>query len=50
MTEGVVTCSADDRVGAIMAAMVARRIRHIPVVDEEGRLRGLVRRGEVPAS
>jgi CBS domain-containing protein len=33
MTEGVLTCSADDRVGAIMAAMVARRIRHIPVVD-----------------
>ncbi len=42
MTEGVLTCSDDDRVGAIMAAMVARRIRHIPVVDEEGRLRGLV--------
>jgi CBS domain-containing protein len=42
MTEKVVTCSADDRVGAIMAAMVARGVRHIPVVDEEGRLGGLV--------
>jgi CBS domain-containing protein len=47
MTEGVLTCSADDRVGAIMAAMVARRIRHIPVVDEEGRLRGLVSMSDV---
>jgi CBS domain containing-hemolysin-like protein len=34
-------------VGAIMAAMVARRIRHIPVVDEEGRLRGLVSMSDV---
>jgi CBS domain len=47
MTEGVLTCSADDRVGAIMAAMVARRIRHIPVVDEEGWLRGLVSMSDV---
>ena len=48
MTEGgVLTCSADDRVGAIMAAMVARRIRHIPVVDEEGRLRGMVSMSDV---
>ena len=47
MTEGVLICSADDRVGAIMAAMVARRIRHIPVVDEEGRLGGLVSMSDV---
>ena len=47
MTEGVLTCSADDRVGAIMAAMVARRIRHIPVVDEEGRLCGMVSMSDV---
>jgi CBS domain-containing protein len=47
MTEGVVTCSADDRVGAITAARVARRIRHIPVVDEEGRLCGMVSMSDV---
>ncbi len=46
-TEGVLTCSADDRVGAIMAAMVARQIRHIPVVDEQGRLRGIVSMSDV---
>jgi CBS domain-containing protein len=27
--------------------MVARRIRHIPMVDEEGRLRGIVSMGDV---
>ena len=47
MTKGVLTCSADDRVGAIMAAMVARRIHHVPVVDEQGRLRGLVSMSDV---
>jgi CBS domain-containing protein len=47
MTERVLTGSADDRVGAIMAAMVARRIRHIPVVDEEGRLCGMVSMSDV---
>jgi CBS domain-containing protein len=30
-----------------MAAMVARHIHHIPVVDEEGRLRGLVSLSDV---
>ena len=47
MTEEVLTCSADDRVGAIMAAMVTRQIRHIPVVDEQGRLCGLVSMSDV---
>jgi CBS domain-containing protein len=47
MSERVFTCSAADRVGAIMAAMVARHIHHIPVVDEEGRLCGLVSLSDV---
>ena len=36
MTAEVFTCSRDDRIGAIMAAMTARRIRHIPVVQDDG--------------
>ena len=36
MTEEVFTCAADGRVGAIMAAMVARRIRHIPMSMRRG--------------
>jgi CBS domain-containing protein len=43
----VVTCSAGDRVGALMATMTDRRIRHIPVVGADGRLGGIVSIGDV---
>jgi CBS domain-containing protein len=38
---------AGDRVGALMATMTDRRIRHIPVVGADGRLGGLVSIGDV---
>jgi CBS domain-containing protein len=47
MTRDVFTCSRSDSVGAIMAAMTDRRIRHIPVVEEDGRLCGIVSIGDV---
>jgi CBS domain-containing protein len=47
MTGKVFTCSRDDRVSAIMALMTTRRIRHVPVVEEDGRLRGMVSIGDV---
>ena len=47
MTREVFTCSAHERVSAIMAAMTDRRIRHIPVVEEGGRLCGIVSIGDV---
>jgi CBS domain-containing protein len=47
MTREVFTCSRGDSVGAIMAAMTERRIRHIPVVEEDGRLCGIVSIGDV---
>jgi CBS domain-containing protein len=47
MTREVFTCSRGDSVGAIMAAMTERRIRHIPVVEEDGRLGGIVSIGDV---
>jgi CBS domain-containing protein len=50
MTREVFTCSRGDSVGAIMAAMTERRIRHIPVVEEDGRLGGLVSIGDVVKS
>jgi CBS domain-containing protein len=46
MTREVHTCSAEDRVSAIMAAMTQRRIRHFPVV-ESGRLCGIISIGDV---
>ena len=47
MTEKVFTCSREDRVSAIMALMTNRRIRHIPVVEKDGRLCGMVSIGDV---
>jgi CBS domain-containing protein len=47
MTAKVFTCSRADRVSRIMALMTDRRIRHIPVVEEDGRLCGMISIGDV---
>ena len=46
MTRAVVTCEPSDTVGALMAEMTNRRIRHFPVVAE-GRLCGIVSIGDL---
>lgn len=50
MTSPVTTCHPDDDVSEIMATMTERRIRHVPVVDDRGRLVGLVSIGDVVKS
>jgi CBS domain-containing protein len=47
MTKEVFTCFPEAHVSAIMAAMTQRRIRHIPVVDRQGRLCGIISIGDV---
>ena len=47
MTEKVFTCSREDRVSAIMALMTDRRIRHVPVLEKDGRLCGMISIGDV---
>jgi CBS domain-containing protein len=47
MTKEVFTCSRDDRVSALMATMTKRRFRHIPVVEKDGRLCGIISIGDV---
>jgi CBS domain-containing protein len=47
MTEKVFTCSREDQVSAIMALMTDRRIRHVPVVEKDGRLCGMISIGDV---
>ena len=47
MTSKVFTCSRQDRVSAVMALMTNRRIRHVPVVEHDGRLGGIVSIGDV---
>jgi CBS domain-containing protein len=47
MTTQVVTCVAGDTVEHVMALMTDRRIRHVPVVDDQGVLGGIVSIGDV---
>jgi CBS domain-containing protein len=47
MTSDVYTCAPIDTVGQLMALMTEHRIRHVPVVDDEGHLLGIVSIGDV---
>ena len=50
MTTVVATCRATDDVQALSRTMTERRIRHVPVVDDEERLTGIVSIGDVVKS
>ena len=47
MTSEVFTCRAGESVQSLMNTMTEQRIRHLPVVDDFGRLSGLVSIGDV---
>jgi CBS domain-containing protein len=49
MSSEVVCCSPDTPLEEAGAAMKNRRIRHLPVVDDEGHLRGMVSIGDLNA-
>ena len=42
MAGDVVSCAPDDDISAALVAMKANRIRRVPVVDEAGRVKGLI--------
>ena len=42
MTRKVVTCTSHDNVGQILQQMTDGRFRHMPVVDDAGKLIGLI--------
>jgi CBS domain-containing protein len=50
MTAEVVTCRRETTVEDLMRLMTDRRIRHVPVVDDEGALVGIVSIGDVVKS
>ena len=50
MSSDVLTCNPDDSVQSLMTTMTNRRIRHLPVVDEDGELAGIVSIGDVVKS
>ncbi len=47
MTAGVRTCQLNDSVESLMSTMTDHRIRHLPVVDADGRLHAIVSIGDV---
>ena len=47
MTRNVVTCRPDDHIHDIMARMTEWRIRHLPVLDDNGQLAGIVSIGDI---
>ena len=50
MTSDVQTCQPGDSVQSLMSTMTNQRIRHLPVVDDHGRLQGIVSIGDVVKS
>ena len=47
MTSEVHTCSREDTVEDLMGVMTEQRVRHLPVVDRDGRLVGIVSIGDL---
>lgn len=50
MTASVLTCREEDSVESLMQVMTSKRIRHLPVVDGDSRLVGIVTIGDVVKS
>ena len=50
MTADVLTCTADANADDVMQTMTTHRTRHLPVVDDQGRLIGIVSIGDVVKS
>jgi CBS domain-containing protein len=50
MTSEVQTCQPGDSVQSLMSTMTNQRIRHLPVVEDDGRLAGIVSIGDVVKS
>ncbi len=50
MTTDVVTCRPDTAIEDLMRVMTERRFRHVPVVDDDGALVGIVSIGDVVKS
>jgi CBS domain-containing protein len=50
MTKNVITCTEGDTVEALMEMMTRGRFRHVPVLDDQRKLMGLISIGDVVKS
>ena len=49
MTHDVICCSPDTDLDEVSSIMKERRVRHVPVCDDQGRVRGMISIGDVNA-
>lgn len=47
MSGNVITCQPADTIGVLMKAMTDRRIRHLPVLEVDGSIAGIISIGDV---
>lgn len=47
MTRGVITAAPDESIDECLGRMTDRRVRHLPVLDHEGRILGVVSIGDL---
>jgi CBS domain-containing protein len=47
MTKNVITCTPDTTLNAVASTFVEKGINRLPVVDEDGKLVGIVARGDI---
>jgi CBS domain-containing protein len=47
MTEGPTTTAPDDEVEIVREVMVAQQVRRVPVIDEDGRVLGIVAQADM---
>jgi CBS domain-containing protein len=47
MTSNPISCRLDDDVDKALKAMAERQVRRMPVVDESGRLRGIIAQADI---
>jgi len=47
MTKKVIYASPDDTVDECMALMTKKRIRHLPVIDNQGKIVGIISIGDL---
>ncbi|MBX9792444.1 MAG: CBS domain-containing protein [Pirellulales bacterium] len=50
MTRKLITAAPSEEVGAVMGLMTEHRVRHLPVICEDGRLAGMISIGDVVKS
>ena len=47
MTEDIITCTPEDHIDTLMQVVTERRVRHLPVIERDGHLAGIISIGDL---